>query len=60
VAKQREETTVTVMVEIPKGSRNKYEYDEQRKMLRFNRMLFSRRSLSQRLWLYIGHLSRGW
>ncbi len=30
-----------VLIEIPKGSRNKYEYDEERKMLRFDRMLFS-------------------
>ena len=33
--------TVTVMIEIPKGSRNKYEYDTKRKALRFDRMLFS-------------------
>ena len=33
--------TVTVMIEIPKGSRNKYEYDKERKMIRFDRMLFS-------------------
>lgn len=34
-------TTVTVMIEIPKGSRNKYEYDKERKRLKFDRMLFS-------------------
>jgi inorganic pyrophosphatase len=33
--------TVTVMVEIPKGSRNKYEYDHETGMIRFDRMLFS-------------------
>lgn len=33
--------TVDVMVEIPKGSRNKYEYDAKKKALRFDRMLFS-------------------
>lgn len=33
--------TVTVMIEIPKGSRNKYEYDKERKALKFDRMLFS-------------------
>ena len=33
--------TVTVMIEIPKGSRNKYEYDEKDKVIKFNRMLFS-------------------
>jgi len=30
-----------VMVEIPKGSRNKYEYDKERKVFIFDRMLFS-------------------
>jgi len=33
--------TVMALVEIPKGSRNKYEYDKERKMVRFDRMLFS-------------------
>ena len=33
--------TVSVMVEIPKGSRNKYEYDQNRKVIKFDRMLFS-------------------
>ncbi|MBI5599755.1 MAG: inorganic diphosphatase [Deltaproteobacteria bacterium] len=33
--------TVTVMVEIPKGSRNKYEFDKEKKRLKFDRMLFS-------------------
>ncbi len=33
--------SVTVVVEIPKGSRNKYEYDQKRKAFRFDRMLFS-------------------
>lgn len=32
---------VTVVIEIPKGSRNKYEYDKERKALKFDRMLFS-------------------
>ena len=32
---------VTVMIEIPKGSRNKYEYDEKLKAIRYNRMLFT-------------------
>ena len=30
-----------VLVEIPKGSRNKYEYDEDLKAIRFDRFLFS-------------------
>lgn len=32
---------VRVMVEIPKGSRNKYEYDRERNNIKFDRMLFS-------------------
>ena len=32
---------VSVMIEIPKGSRNKYEYDKGKKRLKFDRMLFS-------------------
>lgn len=38
---KKEEIIVTVMVEIPKGSRNKYEYDKDKKVFRFDRMLFS-------------------
>jgi inorganic pyrophosphatase len=33
--------TVNVLVEIPKGSRNKYEYDKVNKVIKFDRMLFS-------------------
>ena len=33
--------TVSVMIEIPKGCRNKYEYDKKRKVIKFDRMLFS-------------------
>ena len=33
--------TVMALVEIPKGSRNKYEYDPERQLVRFDRMLFS-------------------
>ena len=33
--------TIEVIVEIPKGSRNKYEYDPVRKMFRYDRMIFS-------------------
>lgn len=32
---------VTVMIEIPKGSRNKYEYDKGKERIKFDRMLFS-------------------
>ncbi|MCA9403280.1 MAG: inorganic diphosphatase [Candidatus Omnitrophica bacterium] len=33
--------TIWVTVEIPKGSRNKYEYDAELKVIRYDRMLFS-------------------
>lgn len=33
--------TFDVIVEIPKGSRNKYEYDYEKKMIRYDRMIFS-------------------
>lgn len=33
--------TVSVLVEIPKGSRNKYEWDKKRNAPRFDRMLYS-------------------
>lgn len=32
---------VNVIVEIPKGSRNKYEYDPKRRLFKYDRMLFS-------------------
>ena len=35
------EFTIDVVVEIPKGSRNKYEYDYEKKMFRYDRMIFS-------------------
>lgn len=36
-----DETTIEVMVEIPKGSRNKYEFDHERNVMRLDRRLFS-------------------
>ncbi len=33
--------TIDVMIEIPKGSRNKYEFDKEKQRLKFDRMLFS-------------------
>ncbi|MEM9833243.1 MAG: inorganic diphosphatase [Bacteroidota bacterium] len=36
-----EDFTFDVIVEIPKGSRNKYEYDPVKKMIRYDRMIFS-------------------
>jgi inorganic pyrophosphatase len=41
MAAQKNIPTVEVMIEITKGSRNKYEYDPGRKAIRFDRMLFS-------------------
>ena len=38
---KKKEFTVSVMIEIPKGSRNKYEYDKKLKVIKFDRMLFS-------------------
>lgn len=37
----REKKTFDVLIEIPKGSRNKYEYDFDLHKIRFDRMLFS-------------------
>ena len=33
--------TIDVFIEIPKGSRNKYEYDKEKKVIRYDRMIFS-------------------
>lgn len=41
MAKKKTDNIVTVMIEIPKGSRNKYEYDDENNRIKFNRMLFS-------------------
>ncbi len=35
------ERTIDVVVEIPRGSRNKYEYDHERHVIRLDRRLFS-------------------
>lgn len=35
------EMTIDVLIEIPKGSRNKYEYDKTKKVIRYDRMIFS-------------------
>ncbi len=37
----KEKKTFDALIEIPKGSRNKYEYDFKLKKIRFDRMLFS-------------------
>ena len=36
-----DDRTIDVIVEIPKGSRNKYEYDHERNVIRLDRRLFS-------------------
>lgn len=41
MVRERDLKTVFVIVEIPKGSRNKYEYDEELGTFRFDRLLFS-------------------
>lgn len=35
------QTSVTAMIEIPKGGRNKYEYDPQKQAIRYDRMIHS-------------------
>jgi len=37
----QEQISVTVMIEIPKGCRNKYEYDKQKNVIRYDRMIHS-------------------
>jgi inorganic pyrophosphatase len=41
VDEQARPRSVEVMVEIPRGSRNKYEYDEKRKLFRLDRVLYA-------------------
>jgi len=41
MAELETEMVVTVMIEVPKGSRNKYEYDKEKRVVKFDRMLFS-------------------
>jgi len=36
-----EDLNFDVLVEIPKGSRNKYEYDPEKRLIRYDRMIFS-------------------
>ena len=39
--KAKQASSITVMIEIPKGSRNKYEFDKKTGWIVFDRMLFS-------------------
>ena len=41
MSKKNKIRVFSVMIEIPKGSRNKYEYDPERRVVKFDRMLFS-------------------
>ena len=38
---QTQRASVEVLVEIPRGSRNKYEYDQRRKLFRLDRVLYA-------------------
>ena len=38
---RKDRMVLPVMIEVPKGSRNKYEYDKRRGRIRFDRLLFS-------------------
>ena len=38
---ENRERTVEALIEIPRGSRNKYEYDERRGRIRLDRVLYS-------------------
>jgi inorganic pyrophosphatase len=38
---RRDRMVLPVIIEVPKGSRNKYEYDKSRGRIRFDRLLFS-------------------
>ena len=60
------ETTFDVLIEIPKGSRNKYEYDFDLGKMRFDRMLHTSMvyptdyGLFQKLWPMMGILWMYW
>ncbi|MDF9797305.1 inorganic pyrophosphatase [Catalinimonas alkaloidigena] len=41
MANAKDEFTIDAIIEIPKGSRNKYEYDRKKQMIRYDRMIFS-------------------
>lgn len=41
MGEKKEQMTLNVIIEIPKGSQNKYEFDKKRNLIKFDRMLFS-------------------
>lgn len=43
---------ITVVVEIPTGSRNKYEYDKEKEALALDRVLFFTIPLPCRIWFH--------
>ena len=49
---QEVEVEFDVVIEVPKGSRNKYEVDHESGRLRLDRTLFTRDPVSSRLWLH--------
>ena len=51
--------TIEVIVEIPRGSRNKYEYDHERHVIRLDRRLFSATFYPGRLRIRARHPGRG-
>lgn len=42
----------SVIIEIPKGSRNKFEYDNEKRLIKFDRMLSSSMVYPSRLWFF--------
>lgn len=49
---------VNAIIEIPKGSKAKYELDKASGMLRLDRVLYSFRPLSGELWIHAAHPRR--
>lgn len=41
MSESNQDLTFDALIEIPKGSRNKYEFDKDMKMIRYDRMIFS-------------------
>ena len=48
-----------VVIEIPRGSRNKYEVDHESGLIRLDRTLFTSTVVPGRLRLHTGHPGRG-
>ena len=39
--RKKSQMIITVMIEIPKATRNKHGFDKEKRLLKFDRMLFS-------------------